>query len=122
LGGIDLVIGRGECVTNMTQPMLDAGLSRAGLAGEFEAVISTDRIRGYKPDPRAYQLVVDVLKLPKEQILFVAFAGWDMAGAKWFSYPTIWANRSNAPTERLDAEPDASGSDLGALTRFVLRS
>jgi 2-haloacid dehalogenase len=50
----------------------------------FHHVISTDRIRSFKPDPRAYQLGFDVLGLRKEAILFVAFAGWDVAGSKWF--------------------------------------
>lgn len=107
-------------LSNMTGPMLDDGLKSAGLTEAFEAVISTDRIRSYKPDPRAYQLGVDVLRLPKEQILFVAFAGWDVAGARWFGYPTFWANRGNAPAEVLDAVPDAAGADLGALTRYAL--
>lgn len=107
-------------LSNMTQSVLDAGLKTAGLTGSMEAVISTDRIRSYKPDPRAYQLGVDVLQLPKEQILFVAFAGWDVAGAKWFGYPTFWCNRGNALPEMLDAAPDASGPDLVALARYVL--
>jgi 2-haloacid dehalogenase len=32
------------------------------------------------PDPRAYQLGVDALRLKREEILFVAFAGWDATG------------------------------------------
>lgn len=107
-------------LSNMTEPMLAGGLRNAGLDGLFEAVISTDRIRSYKPDPRAYQLGVDVLELPREQILFVAFAGWDVAGAKWFGYPVFWVNRQASPEEQLGATADAAGPDLAALTRFAL--
>ena len=78
-------------------------------------MISTDRIRSYKPDPRAYQLGVDVLKLPKERIAFVAFAGWDLAGAKWFGYPTFWNNRQSAPPETLGVTADAAGATLSEL-------
>lgn len=107
-------------VSNMTSRMLTDGLKAARLDGLFEAVISTDSIRTYKPDPRAYQLGVDTLALRKEDILFVAFAGWDVAGAKWFGYPTFWANRMNAPSEELGVQADAVGTDLAALLDFVL--
>ena len=52
------------------------------------AGLGTDEARTFKPDPRAYQLGVDALKVKREEILFVAFAGWDAAGAKLFGYPT----------------------------------
>ena len=88
----------------------------------FESVVSTDQIRSYKPDPRAYQLAIDTLQLQREEILFVAFAGWDVAGAKWFGYPTFWANRLGSPMEELGVEADASGTGLNALVRFVLEN
>jgi len=34
----------------------------------------------------AYQLGTHALKLAPQEILFVAFAGWDAAGAKLFGY------------------------------------
>ena len=106
-------------LSNMTPALLEAGLRNAGLAGAFEHVLSTDRLRSYKPDPRAYQLALDAFGLPRERILFVAFAGWDAAGARWFGYPTFWVNRLGAPPEELDATPDGVGPGLGDLVRFV---
>ncbi len=105
-------------LSNMTAGMLTRGLDNAGLRDAFEAVISTDRIRTYKPDPRAYALGMQVLQLQKQEILFAAFAGWDVAGAKWFGYPTFWVNRTNSPAEELGVEPDAIGTDLAALVHF----
>ena len=106
-------------LSNMTTSMLETGIANAGLGGMFEHVLSTDRIRTYKPDPRAYQMGIDAFKLPREQIVFAAFAGWDAAGAKWFGYPTVWVNRSNAPQEELGLAPDATGRDLSTLAAFV---
>lgn len=107
-------------LSNMTESMLDEGLRRADLSGAFEAIYSTDQIRSYKPAAAAYQLASDGLGLPKENILFVAFAGWDVAGAKWFGYPTFWVNRTGAPPEMLGVAPDAEGRDLQALVDHVL--
>jgi 2-haloacid dehalogenase len=85
----------------------------------FERIISTDMAKTYKPDARAYQLGTDVLHLKKEEILFVAFAGWDASGAKWYGYPTFWLNRLQSPAEELNAIPDGEGRVMADLIRFV---
>jgi 2-haloacid dehalogenase len=89
------------------------------LTGIFHHAISTDRIRSFKPDPRAYQLGADTLGLHKKAIMFVAYAGWDVAGSKWFGYPTFWNNRQNAPGEGLGVTPDGTGESLNELTLFL---
>jgi 2-haloacid dehalogenase len=106
-------------LSNMTEKMLNAGIANSELDGAFDFVLSTDAIRTFKPDPRAYQLGVDALKLPKEQIAFAAFAGWDAAGATWFGYPTVWVNRLGAPPDHLGAKLAAVGSGLDVLVEFV---
>jgi 2-haloacid dehalogenase len=107
-------------LTNLTAPMLDAVVKNSGLEGFFEPHLSTDKVRAFKPDPRAYQMGPDAFKLAKAEIAFAAFAGWDAAGAKWFGYPTFWVNRSNTPVEELDAVPDGIGSGMADLVKFVL--
>jgi 2-haloacid dehalogenase len=109
-------------LSNMTARMLEDGIRNAKLEGLFEHVLSTDRIRSYKPDPRAYRMAIDAFGLEREQILFVSFAGWDAAGAKWFGYPTFWNNRLGLPAEELGVRPDATGKDLSELAKFVSAS
>jgi len=106
-------------LSNFTPEMMNSCIKSAGLDGTFEQMLSTDQARTYKPDPRAYQLGMDALKLRREEILFVAFAGWDAAGAKAFGYPTFWVNRLKLPAEELDEVPDGSGSDLTGLVTFL---
>ena len=107
-------------LANLTETMLDAVVKNSALEGFFEPHLSTDRVKAFKPDPRAYQMGPDAFKLAKEEIAFAAFAGWDAAGAKWFGYPTFWVNRSNTPVEELDAMPDGVGSGMADLVKFVL--
>jgi 2-haloacid dehalogenase len=106
-------------VSNMTQRWLDDGLRRAGLSDAFDHVLSTDRIRTFKPSPQAYQLGVDALRLGRAQILFVPFAGWDVAGAKAFGHPTYWVNRLQAPLEEWGPPPDGVGRGLDDLLSFL---
>jgi 2-haloacid dehalogenase len=107
-------------VSNMTARMLHTAISNAGLEGLFARILSTDAVQTYKPDPRAYQVAVDGLGLAREEVLFVAFAGWDAAGAKSFGFPTFWVNRLNVPEEELGVHPDGIGRDLADLVRFVV--
>lgn len=107
-------------LSNMTKTMLDANVRSAGLDGMFDAVISSDAIHSYKPDPKVYQLGLDILNLKREQVLFVAFAGWDAAGAASFGYPTFWCNRMGAPAEQMGTELQAAGNDLDDLVGYLM--
>jgi len=106
-------------LSNATPDILDAGIARSRLAGMFEHVLSTDAVRTYKPDPRAYRLAIDAIGVSKTSVLFVAFAGWDAAGAKSYGFPTYWINRSSLPGERLGVRPDGIGTDMRDLVAFV---
>jgi len=106
-------------LSNFTPPMLDGSIRASGLDDVFEHVISTDQVRAYKPAPQAYKLGVSAFGLPTEQILFVAFAGWDAAGAKTFGYPTFWVNRLGLPPEELGTMTDGEGSTLNELLAFA---
>lgn len=106
-------------LSNFTRAMLAANIRASVLEGFFEHVLSTDEAQAFKPDPRAYQMGIDAFKLPRDQIVFAAFAGWDAAGAKSFGYPTFWVNRANAPAEELGITADGEGG-IAALVDFVL--
>lgn len=106
-------------VSNLTPRMLESSLGASGLRHRFEHVLSTDRARTYKPDPRAYQLGLDAFGTRREETVFAASAGWDAAGAKWFGYPTFWSNRTGQAAEGLDATPDATGRSMADLIAFV---
>jgi 2-haloacid dehalogenase len=106
-------------LSNMTPRMLNGGIENARLRGLFDLVLSTSEVRSFKPARRAYALGPRAFGLSRDAMLFVASAGWDVAGAKWFGYPTYWLNRTAAPAEVLDTAPDGVGSDLIDLVAFV---
>jgi 2-haloacid dehalogenase len=106
-------------LSNFTPVMLTGCIKASGFEGVFDKVLSTDLVKTYKPDVRAYQVGVDALNLPREEILFVAFAGWDAAGTKSMGYPTFWVNRLGLLPEELGATPDGSGAGLAELLAFI---
>ena len=105
-------------LSNFSEKMLSANIANSRLEGYFGMLLSTDRVKAFKPDPRAYEMGEKALKLPRQEIVFVAFAGWDVAGAKSFGYPTFWANRGHFPAEELGLHADATGT-LADLEKFA---
>ena len=111
--------GRLAILSNATPNILEAGIKNSGLENVFDHILSTDRLKTFKPSPHAYKIAIDALALRKEEVMFVAFAGWDAAGAKSFGYPTFWVNRLNSPTEHLGFVPDGIGASLDELIAFT---
>jgi len=105
-------------LSNYSPKMLARLIARNNLQDVFNVLISTDAAQTYKPDARAYALGPARLGLPREQIAFSAFGGWDAAGAKWFGFPTFWVNRLGVTAEQLIL-PDASGADLTSLASWI---
>lgn len=108
-------------LANYAPGMLSSLLEHARLDTFFDARISTDAARTFKPDPKAYALGPSVLGLPREEIAFAAFGGWDAAGAAWFGFPTFWVNRLGVQAEELGRGPDATGPTLVELAAWIER-
>lgn len=106
-------------LSNMTAAMLDSNIRHNGLLEYFEAVLSTDQLKTYKPSPQSYQMAVDAFRLKKSEILFVAFASWDATGSRWFGYPTYWLNRMDAPIEELSVSIEMTGKFLDGIRLLV---
>jgi 2-haloacid dehalogenase len=107
-------------IANFSPKMLRANADNAGITDLFDELLSTEANGTYKPDPRAYALGMERLKLKKEEIVFAAFGGWDAYGAKSFGYTTCWVNRFSLPTEELGIEPDRTSNNLEGLLKLVL--
>jgi 2-haloacid dehalogenase len=92
-------------LSNGSPDMLDPLVAQSGL--QFDAVLSVDEVKVYKPAPAVYELAVKTLNVPKEQIAFVSSNCWDALGAKSFGFTVYWINRAGAPVDRLGFQPDA---------------
>jgi 2-haloacid dehalogenase len=119
LKGLKSIGLRMAFLSNFTVAMLDQAVKNSDLDGIFDDLLSTDRVKAFKPDPRAYAMATNSFGLRREEIAFAAIGGWDAVGAKWFGYPTFWVNRAHSAAEELAAVPDGVGTDLNDLTTFV---
>jgi 2-haloacid dehalogenase len=93
---------RKAILSNGSPDMLLPLVKSSGL--EFDAVISVDELRVYKPTPAVYELAEK--KMQTNQIVFVSSNCWDAMGAKSYGFEVYWINRSGAPVDRLGFQPD----------------
>jgi len=103
--------------SNGSPDMLGPLVEQSGL--KFEAVLSVDEVKVFKPAPETYQSAAQRMGLPKEQIGFVSSNGWDALGAKSFGFTVYWINRQGAPLDRLGFRPDAQLKSLGDLPEVL---
>lgn len=106
-------------LSNGTPAMLAAATEAAGIGGSFDAVLSVDPLRLYKPAHQVYALVGTHLGARPAETLFVSSNGWDIAGAAHFGFWTAWVNRSNDPVDRLDEGPAHVVPDLTHIARLL---
>jgi 2-haloacid dehalogenase len=102
-------------LSNLGAGSLIGSLRRTAVLSQFDAVLSTDKVRRFKPSPAAYRMATEALSLPADRIGFAAFAGWDAAGAAWFGFPTAWVNRLGAPAETVGPAPRVTSRDLSGV-------
>ena len=100
-------------LTNGSPDMIDPLVAHSGLS--FDAVLSVDEKRIFKPAPEVYDLAAKRLEVAARDVGFVSSNGWDALGAKSFGFRVWWINRTAAPMDRLDFQPDGILGGLGEL-------
>lgn len=68
-------------LTNSTEETVQTQIANAGLRDRFDAVLSVDAVRRYKPAPQTYRYAAEQLDLPVGDMVLVAAHGWDVLGA-----------------------------------------
>jgi 2-haloacid dehalogenase len=106
---------RAAILSNGTPRMLASAVDAAGFSGLFDAVLSVDRVRLYKPRREVYALVTDAFAVTPAEVIFVSSNRWDVMGAVAFGFKAFWVNRARMPDEYGDLAPLREIADLAAL-------
>ncbi len=111
--------GKKAILSNGSPDLLEPLVRNSRL--HFDAVLSVDELRVYKPAPQVYELAVQRLRVAKERIGFVSSNCWDALVAKSYGFTVYWINRGGAPVDALGLKPDAQFDSLSGLVDEVLR-
>jgi 2-haloacid dehalogenase len=91
----------------------------------FDAVITAEEVRSYKPSTRNFEVALERLNVPRERILHVAQSLYhDIAPARSLGLTTVWVNRRSSlagggATPPSDATPDYEVPDLHSLVELL---
>jgi 2-haloacid dehalogenase len=110
---------RSAILSNGNPGMLDPMVEASRLADHFEAVLSVDEVRAFKPDPRVYRLVEARCGVTPDKVCFLSSNCWDAHGAAQFGFRSIWVNRTGAPDDRLPGVLVAQVRDLSDLPDLI---
>jgi 2-haloacid dehalogenase len=106
-------------LSNGSPAMLAAAIAHAGVGDLLDHVLSVEEAGVYKPHSRVYQLAVDRLAVPPQEIAFISSNGWDAWAASAFGMRAIWCNRQSQIRERLPGAPDREIHVLSELPPLV---
>lgn len=106
-------------LSNGTRPMLAAAVENAQLAHLFDAILSVDDVRVYKPHPDVYRLAVDRFATEPSTIAFQSSNAWDAYAASAFGMRVVWCNRYGQQPERLPGRPDREVDTLADLPAIL---
>ena len=107
-------------LSNGSPAMLTAAIAHAGLGDLLDHVLSVEEAGVFKPHPHVYQLAVDRLAVPPQEIAFISSNGWDAWAASAFGLRAIWCNRQSQTQERLPGAPDREIHVLSELPPLVI--
>jgi 2-haloacid dehalogenase len=93
-------------------------LQNAGISKYFVAVHSADEVQRYKPAIEAYQFLAKKLNAGVSEITMVAAHDWDISGASWAGYQTVFIQRE-LPLTSITPEPTYSVRSLTELTGIL---
>ena len=109
-------------LSNGTPDMLNALVASSGLAPLLDHVLSVEEVGVFKPHPSVYQLAVDRLGVPANEISFQSSNAWDAHAASAFGMRVVWCNRYGQRRERLPGAPDRQIRTLAELPDLLVRS
>ncbi len=105
-------------VTNADDRTLRRALETNGL--DFPLIVTSESVKAYKPDPKPFRRVVEMLRVGAEEILHVGDSLVDdVAGAKAMGMKTAWINRDGLRPSEDDPQPDFVLQSLEQLPEIL---
>jgi 2-haloacid dehalogenase len=111
-------------ITNCDKDLFAASNQRLGV--RFDWVITAERVRSYKPNPRHFEVALETIGLSRDRILHVAQSLFhDHVPAKRLGLTTAWIDRragraGSGATPPAEAEPDGTFPSLAAFADAAL--
>lgn len=108
-------------LTNSAPAVAQAQLNNADLASFFEAILSVDETRRFKPAPAPYRMAARHLQVKISDLRMVAVHDWDIIGAMAAGCRGAFVARGGIAFNPLAPQPDVCEPTLEAIAEAIVR-
>ena len=106
-------------LSNGSREMLTTVVESNGLKPYLDKVVTVEDVRLFKTAPQAYELLLKVFPVKKEEVLFVSSNAWDALAAKWYGFDVFWVNRLGHPFEEIGEKPNYESTSLSKVLEVI---
>ena len=107
-------------LTNSPPHLLRAQLANAAISDLFDATLSIDPVRRFKPHPETYRSAAERLDIEVADMRLVTAHDWDVTGAIRAGAAGAFVARRGMILSNASESPDIAGSDLGAVVTAII--
>lgn len=107
-------------LTNSPSATLTGQLQYSKLTEYFEATLSIDSIKKYKPAAKTYQWAAEQLSVNVTGAMLIAAHGWDIAGALQAGMQAAFIERDGQSLYPLAAKPPFIGKNLIEVSNSII--
>lgn len=121
--GLDMLKKAGYkmiALTNSTGEVVKEQMKNAGLTENFEALLSIDEFRKYKPSLEVYKTVVHKFGIQPHEAMMIAAHGWDVTGALQAGLQAAFIARKGKALYPLAPEPQLTGNTLVSIAENLI--
>ena len=122
--GLQLLQQNGYRLATLSNSPLQTSLVQLAFAKihlYFEAILSVDTVKKYKPSVEPYQYAAKMLQVPINEIIMVAAHGWDIAGAEKAGMITAFISRPNQVLYPLSKLPAYIENDILSFAKKLIQ-
>jgi len=111
---------RTAAFSNSSRELLQSQIEQAGLSDGFDALISVEEVRSFKPHEKVYLHAVERMACPRERVWLVAAHDWDVHGALCAGLSGAYLARTDAPYHPAFRRPTVEAASMHELVTAIL--
>lgn len=107
--------------TNGSQEGVTQQFEYAGLTPYFDAILSVEGAKKFKPFQEAYRYASQKMNVSLNESMMIAAHGWDVAGAQWAGWRAAFIKRPGQQLYPLAPTPEIVATNLEQVTDRLLQ-
>lgn len=106
--------------SNSSLALIKKQIQNAGLNSYFSKVVSVEETGSFKPDPKVYQFVADLLEQPIGSLRLVATHDWDTHGAMSSGMLAAYIDRAGTPYNPQYLKPSIIENNMNDIVNQII--